>query len=34
MCTITPMYHKYQYRHMENFKRFMRHIKLISMNRR
>jgi hypothetical protein len=34
MYTITPMYHKYKDRHMEKFKRFMRHFKLISMNRR
>jgi hypothetical protein len=34
MYTMTPMYHKYKDRHMEKFKRFMRHFKLISMNRR
>jgi hypothetical protein len=32
--TMTPMYHMYKDRHMEKFKRVMRHIKLISMNRR
>jgi hypothetical protein len=32
--TMTPMYHMYKDRHMEKFKRFMRHIKLISMNRK
>jgi hypothetical protein len=31
MYFMTPMY---QDRHMEKFKRFMRHIKLISKNRR
>jgi hypothetical protein len=33
MYTMTPMYHMYEDRHMEKFKRVMRHIKLISMNR-
>jgi hypothetical protein len=32
--TMTPMYHMYKDRHIEKFKRVMRHIKLISMNRR
>jgi hypothetical protein len=32
--TITPMYSMYKDRQMEKFKRVMRHIKLISMNRR
>jgi hypothetical protein len=32
--TMTPMYHMYKDRHMEKFKRVMKHIKLISMNRR
>jgi hypothetical protein len=34
MYTMTPMYHMYKDSHMEKFKRVMRHIKLISMNRR
>jgi hypothetical protein len=34
MYTITPMYHMYKDRHMEKFRRVIRHIKLISMNRR
>jgi hypothetical protein len=34
MNRMTPMYHMYKDRHMEKFKRVMRHIKLISMNRR
>jgi hypothetical protein len=33
-CTMTPMYHMYKNRHMEKFKRFIRHIKMINMNRR
>jgi hypothetical protein len=32
MYTMNPMYHMYKY--MEKFKRVMRHIKFISMNRR
>jgi hypothetical protein len=34
MYTMTPMYHMYKDSHMEMFKRVMRHIKFISMNRR
>jgi hypothetical protein len=34
MYTMTPMYHMFKKRHMDNFKEIMRHIKLISMNRR
>jgi hypothetical protein len=34
MYTMTPMYHMYMDSHMKKFKRVMRHIKLISMNRR
>jgi hypothetical protein len=36
MYTMTPMamYHMYKDRHIKKFKRFMKHIKLISMNRR
>jgi hypothetical protein len=34
MYTMTPMYHIFKDSHMEKFKRVMRHIKLISMNRR
>jgi hypothetical protein len=34
MYTMTSMYPMYKDRHMDKFKRFMRHIKLISMNRR
>jgi hypothetical protein len=34
MYTMTPMYHIFKGSHMEKFKRVMRHIKLISMNRR
>jgi hypothetical protein len=34
MYTKSPKYHMYKDSHMENFKRVMRHIKLISMNRR
>jgi hypothetical protein len=34
MYTMTPMYHMYKDSHVEKFKRIMRHIKLISMNRR
>jgi hypothetical protein len=34
MYTMTPMYHMYKDRHMETFKRVMRQIKLISMNKR
>jgi hypothetical protein len=34
MYTMTPMYHMYKDSHMEKSKSFMRHIKLISMNRR
>jgi hypothetical protein len=33
MYIMTPMYHMYKDRHMEKFKRVMKHIKLISMNR-
>jgi hypothetical protein len=32
--TMIPMYHKYKDRHIKKFKRVMRHMKLISMNRR
>jgi hypothetical protein len=34
MYIMTPMYIMYKDSHMEKFKRVMRHIKLISMNRR
>jgi hypothetical protein len=34
MYTMTPMYHMYKDKYMEKFKRVMRHIKFISMNRR
>jgi hypothetical protein len=34
MYTMTPTYHMYKDRQMERFKRVMRHIKLISMDRR
>jgi hypothetical protein len=34
MYTMTPMYHMYKDKDMEKFKRVMRHIKFISMNRR
>jgi hypothetical protein len=34
MYTMTPMYPMYKDRHMEKSKRVMRHIKLVSMNRR
>jgi hypothetical protein len=34
MYTMTPMYHMYKDRHMEKFKRVMRHIKWIRINRR
>jgi hypothetical protein len=34
MYTMTPMYHMYKDSHMEESKRFMRHIKLIRMNSR
>jgi hypothetical protein len=34
MYTMTPMYHMYKDSHMEKFKRVMRYIKLINMNRR
>jgi hypothetical protein len=34
MYPMTLMYHMYNDRHMEKFKRVMRHIKLISMNKR
>jgi hypothetical protein len=34
MYTMTTMYTMYKDRHMEKFKRVMRHIKWISMNRR
>jgi hypothetical protein len=34
MHTMTLMYQMYKDRHMEKFKRVLRHIKLISMNRR
>jgi hypothetical protein len=34
MFSMTPMYHMYKDSHMEESKSFMRHIKLISMNRR
>jgi hypothetical protein len=34
MKTMTPKYHMYKDRHMKKFKRVMRHMKLISMNRR
>jgi hypothetical protein len=34
MYIMTPGYHMYKDRHMEKLKRVMRHIKLISMNRR
>jgi hypothetical protein len=33
MYTMTPMYHIFKDSHMEKFKRVMRHMKLISMNR-
>jgi hypothetical protein len=33
MYTMTPMYHMYKDRHMEKFKKIMKLIKLISMNR-
>jgi hypothetical protein len=32
--TMTPMYHMYKGRHIKKFKRVMRHMKLISINRR
>jgi hypothetical protein len=32
--TMTPMYPMYKDRHMEKIKRVMRHIKMISMNKR
>jgi hypothetical protein len=34
MYTMTSMYPKYKDRHLEKFKRVIRHIKLISMHRR
>jgi hypothetical protein len=34
MYTMTPMYYTFKDSHTEKFKRVMRHIKLISMNRR
>jgi hypothetical protein len=34
MYTMTPMYRIFKDSHMEKFKRVMRHIKLISLNRR
>jgi hypothetical protein len=34
MYTMTPMYHMYKDKYMEKFKRVMRPIKFISMNRR
>ena len=34
MYTMTPMYHMSKDKYMEKFKRVMRHIKLISINRR
>jgi hypothetical protein len=34
MYSMTPLYHMYKDRHMENLKIIMRHIKLIHMNRR
>jgi hypothetical protein len=34
MYIMTPMFIMYKDSHMEKFKRVMRHIKLISMNRR
>jgi hypothetical protein len=34
MTPKSPMYHKYKDRHIKKFKRVMRHMKLISMNRR
>jgi hypothetical protein len=34
MYTVTPMYHMYKDRHIQKFKRVMRHIKLIRMHRR
>jgi hypothetical protein len=34
MYTMTSMYPMYKDRHMEKFKRVIRHIKLISMHRR
>jgi hypothetical protein len=34
MYTMTPMYHMYKDSHMEESKRFMSYIKLISMNSR
>ena len=34
MYTMTPTYHMYKDSHMEKCKRVMRHIKVISMNRR
>jgi hypothetical protein len=33
MYTMTPMYHMYEDKYIEKFKRVMRHIKFISMNR-
>jgi hypothetical protein len=32
--TMTPMHNMYEDRHMKKFKRVMRHMKLIGMNRR
>jgi hypothetical protein len=34
MYTMTLMYHMYKDSHMEKFKRVMKHIKLISINRK
>jgi hypothetical protein len=34
MFSMTPMYHMYKDSRMEESNRFMRHIRLISMNRR
>jgi hypothetical protein len=34
MYSMTLIYHMYRDRHIEKFKRIMRHIKLISRNRR
>jgi hypothetical protein len=34
MFSMTPMFHMYKDSHMEESKRFMRHNKIISMNRR
>jgi hypothetical protein len=34
MYTMTPMYHIFKDSHMEKFKSVLRHMKLISINRR